>query len=133
MFFVITNRKKSFLGSQAKIRVSGSDGYNAPKVSLTFSNGVGADVIIFEESDTEPPEEGGNCFFDGVVANQLGSTVKLIGCVQQKERYPDDQMTIILKAGIDSGWYSLYYATEHATELTVKKIRNKDNVLGNHP
>jgi hypothetical protein len=90
-----------------------------------------ADVVITDVSDTVPAEEGSLCFLNGVVANQLGSSVKLIGCIQQEDRHEDDQMTIILKAATDSGWYSVYYATEQDTTITVKKIRNKSNVKGN--
>ena len=88
------------------------------------------DVIITEESDTFPPEEGDLCYLDGVVEGRIGSRVKLIGCIQTKERHESDQMTIILYAALDSGWYSVYYATEQDDFLTVKKIRQKNNVEG---
>ena len=120
------------LGSQAKIEISGSDGYQYPNVTITFSNGVIADVIITGETGTftGETEEGQLCFLKGVVAGQLGSEVKLIGCLPEEDRHEEDQMTIILKAGSDSGWYSAYYATPQDDFITVKKIRNKKNVSG---
>ena len=117
-------------GSQAKMVISGSDGYNYPNITITFSDGTVSDVIITEESDTFPPEEGDLCYLNGVVAGQIGSRVKLIGCIQTEERHESDQMTIILYAALDSGWYSVYYATEQDDFLTVKKIRQKNNVEG---
>ena len=119
-------------GSQAKIAISGSDGYHYPNVTITFSNGVVADVIITGESGvfSGPTEEGELCFLKGVVAGQLGSEVKLIGCLPETDRHEQDQMTIILKAGIDSGWYTVYYAAPQDDFVTVKKIRNKNNVSG---
>jgi len=121
---------KSTQGSQAKIKISGSDGYQYPNVTITFSNGIIADVIITGETDTftGETEEGQLCFLKGVVAGQLGSEVKLIGCLPEEDRHEEDQMTIILKAGSDSGWYSAYYATPQDDFITVKKIRNKKNV-----
>ena len=110
--------------------VSGSDGYNYPNITITFSDGTVSEVIITEESDTFPPEEGDLCYLNGVVAGQIGSRVKLIGCIQTEERHESDQMTIILYAALDSGWYSVYYATEQDDFLTVKKIRQKNNVEG---
>ena len=110
--------------------ISGSDGYNYPNITITFSDGTVSEVIITEESDTFPPEEGDLCYLNGVVADQIGSRVKLIGCIQTEERHESDQMTIILYAALDSGWYSVYYATEQDDFLTVKKIRQKNNVEG---
>lgn len=119
---------KSTLGSQAKIKVSGSDGYHYPNVTITFSNGLVSDVVITRESDTFEPEEGDLCFLEGVLHNQVGSSVKLIGCLPKNDRHESDQMTIILKAGTDSGWYTAYYATEQDNFITVKKIRTKPDV-----
>ena len=129
---VIFIKLKFFLGSQAKIKISGSDGYQYPNVTITFSNGIIADVIITGETGTftGETEEGQLCFLKGVVAGQLGSEVKLIGCLPEEDRHEEDQMTIILKAGSDSGWYSAYYATPQDDFITVKKIRNKKNVSG---
>ena len=90
-----------------------------------------AHVIITGESGVIPTVEGELCFLKGVVSGQLGSEVKLIGCLPETDRHEDDQMTIILKAGSDSGWYSVYYATPQDDFVTVKKIRNKNNVSGN--
>ena len=91
-----------------------------------------ADVIITGESGvfSGPTEEGELCFLKGIVAGQLGSEVKLIGCLPETDRHEQDQMTIILKAGIDSGWYTVYYAAPQDDFVTVKKIRNKNNVSG---
>ena len=89
-----------------------------------------AHVIITGESGVIPTVEGELCFLKGVVSGQLGSEVKLIGCLPETDRHEDDQMTIILKAGSDSGWYSVYYATPQDDFVTVKKIRNKNNVSG---
>merc|ERR1712088_944354 len=102
--------------------ISGSDGYNYPNITITLSDGTVSDVIITEEGDL--------CYLNGVVAGQIGSRVKLIGCIQTEERHESDQMTIILYAALDSGWYSVYYATEQDDFLTVKKIRQKNNVEG---
>ena len=110
--------------------ISGSDGYNYPHITIIFSDGTMSDVIITEEGDTFSPEEGDLCYLNGVVAGQIGSRVKLIGCIQTEERHESDQMTIILYAALDSGWYSVYYATEQDDFLTVKKIRQKNNVKG---
>ena len=119
-----------FQGSQAKIKISGSDGYHYPNVTITFSNGLVSDVIITEESDTFEPEEGDLCYLNGVLHNQAGARVKLIGCLPQNNRHESDQMTIILKAVTDSGWYTAYYATEQDNFITVKKIRTKPDVKG---
>ena len=89
-----------------------------------------ADVIITGETGVFPSQEGELCFLKGVVAGQLGSEVKLIGCLPETDRHEHDQMTIILKAGSDSGWYSAYYATPQDEFITVKKIRNQKNVSG---
>ena len=117
-------------GSQAEIQISGSDGYHYPNVTITFSNGIVADVIITEESKVVPTDEGELCFLNGVVSGQIGSEVKLIGCLPENDRHESDQMTIILKAATDSGWYSVYYATEQDEFITVKKIRTRPNAKG---
>ena len=117
-------------GSQAQIQISGSDGYHYPNVTITFSNGIVADVIITEERDVVPTDEGELCFLNGVVSGQMGSEVKLIGCLPENDRHESDQMTIILKAATDSGWYSAYYATEQDEFITVKKIRTRPNAKG---
>ena len=114
------------------MQISGSDGYHYPTVTITFSNGIIADVIITEESDVVPTEEGELCFLNGVVAGQIGSEVKLIGCLPENDRHESDQMTIILKAATDSGWYSAYYATEQDEFITIKKIRTRPNAKGRY-
>ena len=110
--------------------ISGSDGYNYPNISITFSDGTKSNVIVTGPSDMFQPEEGRVCIFDGVVADQPGSKVKLIGCIQQKERHASDQMTIMLTAFLDSGWYTAYYASEFDDFVTVKKTRKRPNIKG---
>ena len=117
-------------GSQAKIQISGSNGYQFPKVTITFSNGIVADVIITGETGVSKTEEGELCFLKGFVDGQFGSEVRLIGCLPETDRHESDQMTIILSAGLDSGWYTAYYATPQDDFITVKKIRNQKNVSG---
>jgi len=119
---------RSVRGSQAKIEISGSNGYQFPKVTITFSNGVVADVIITGETGVTKTEEGELCFLKGFVDGQFGSEVRLIGCLPETDRHESDQMTIILSAGLDSGWYTAYYATPQDDFITIKKIRNQKNV-----
>ena len=87
-----------------------------------------SDVIITKEIRTVPKRKGQLCFLKGVVDGMFKSSVKLIGCVPENDRHDSDQMTIILKAVIDSGWYSAYYATAQDKFITVKKIENKPNI-----